>query len=82
VQEVFPGLFSGIEFKNWPREAMQVHKEATLRSGQFGQYNLSLVPGTGMESIATEVEFVILKPRFLVPKPRRRLRIEWVQIAV
>jgi hypothetical protein len=82
VQEVFPVLFSGIEFKNWHREAMQVHKEATIRSGQFGQYKLSLVPGTDIESIATDVEFVILKTRLVVPKSRGGPRIEWVEIAV
>jgi hypothetical protein len=79
VQEVFPLLFFGIKFENWHRESMQVHKEATLQSGQFGQYKLSLVPGTDIESIATDQEFVILTTRFM---KRGEPRFKMVEIVV
>jgi hypothetical protein len=82
VQEVFPLLFFGIKFENWHREAMQVHKEATIRSGQFSEYKLSLVPGTDMESIATDVEFTVLELRPVVRESPGEREWEWAKIAV
>jgi hypothetical protein len=82
VQEVFPPLFFGIKFENWHREAEALAKEETLRSGQFGQYKLALVPGTDMESIATHIKFEVLEKVRLVPKPPHKSEWEWVKIAV
>jgi hypothetical protein len=70
VQEVFPHIFFGIQLANWHSAASKEQKEETIRRSQFGQFKLSLVPRTDMETIATDKELSVLEVGPVVPKSR------------